>query len=237
MSRATPLTRLIAVTMAFSPPAAMAQAYQCTPPQRVEPIGSVQPDGPTRRTAIGAYTLAASWSPDHCKTRGDPASMQCSGRHGRFGFILHGLWPEAAHGAYPQWCATKPLPSPQLLRRNLCMTPSARLLVHEWAKHGSCMAKTPAQYFKVSAILWRSIRWPDADRLSRREGLTAGDLRQAFVAANPAWKTEQVGILVSRSGWLREVRLCYSRRFLPMRCGARQFGPADSAPLKIWRGL
>jgi ribonuclease T2 len=117
------------------------------------------------------------------------------------------------------------------------MTPSARLLAHEWAKHGTCMAKTPAQYFKVSAILWRSILWPDADRLSRREDLTVGDLRRAFIVANPAWRADQVGVDLSRNGWLREVRLCYSKRFLPARCDRRRLGAADAAPLKIWRGL
>ena len=117
------------------------------------------------------------------------------------------------------------------------MTPSARLLAHEWAKHGSCMARSPAQYFRVAAILWRSIRWPDADRLSRQEGLTAGELRRAFVRLNPAWKVEQVGLQLSRTGWLREVQLCYSRRFLPQTCDRRHFGPSDTTPLKIWRGL
>jgi len=42
---------------------------------------------------------------------------------------------------------------------------------------------------------------------------------------------------ISRTGWLREIRLCYSKRFLPTRCDKRRFGPPDSAPLKIWRGL
>jgi ribonuclease T2 len=42
---------------------------------------------------------------------------------------------------------------------------------------------------------------------------------------------------VSKTGWLREVRLCYSRRFLPKRCDRTKFGPADNTPLKIWRGL
>jgi ribonuclease T2 len=229
--------RALALVLALLPAPALAQAYQCSAPRVLEPVGPVEPDGPARRTAIGGYTLAASWSPDYCKTKGDKASMQCSGRHGRFGFILHGLWPEAARGAYPQWCASTPPPSAQVLRRNLCMTPSPRLLAHEWGKHGTCMAKTPDQYFRAASALWRSIRWPDADRLSRRKDLTAGDLRQAFVAANPAWKAEQVGILVSRTGWLSEIHLCYSRRFLPARCPKRKLGPADATRLRIWRGL
>lgn len=223
--------------LAATPLPAMAQAYQCTPPRGIEPFAPIVPTEPARRTPISGYTLAASWTPEHCKNGGDSTSMQCSNRSGRFGFILHGLWPEGARGQYPRWCATKPVPSPALLRRHLCMTPSARLLAHEWAKHGSCMARSPDTYFRVSERLWSSIQWPDADRLSRKEGLTAGDLRRAFVVANPSWKTEQVGILVSRTGWLREVRLCYSRRFLPIRCPRPQAGAPDSAPLKIWRGL
>jgi ribonuclease T2 len=223
---------------ALLPAPALAQAYQCSLPTRIEPVGPIRPEGPTRRTAIAGYTLAASWSPDYCKTSGDVGSMQCSGRNGRFGFVLHGLWPEGARGGPPpQWCGSSPAPSPQILRRNLCMTPSARLLAHEWAKHGSCMARTPTQYFGVGQSLWRSIRWPDADRISRKQGLTAGDLRRAFVVANPAWKVEQVGLQLSKTGWLREVQLCYSRRFLPVRCDKRHFGPTDATPIRIWRGL
>jgi len=153
------LRTLVALGLSVLPVPALAQAYQCSAPRVLEPVRPITPDGPVRRTAISGYTLAASWSPDYCKTSGDTASMQCSGRNGQFGFVLHGLWPES-RGTYPQWCATTPQPSAALLRQHLCMTPSTRLLAHEWAKHGSCMARTPAQYFKVGAILWRSIECP-----------------------------------------------------------------------------
>jgi ribonuclease T2 len=229
--------KIAAILLALLPAPVMAQAYQCSLPDSVGPIRAVAPDGPARKLPVAGYTLAASWSPDYCKTSGDAGSMQCSRRNGRFGFILHGLWPEANGGAAPQWCASAPLPSPEVVRRNLCMTPSPGLLVHEWVKHGTCMTGKPEKYFKVSAILWRSIRWPDADLLSRQNGLTAGDLRKAFVARNPAWKTEYVGVDLSRTGWLREVRLCYGKDFMPKRCSRRQFGSADSVSLKIWRGL
>ena len=63
------------------------------------------------------------------------------------------------------------------------------------------------------------------------------DLRQAFVALNPGWRAESVGLRVSNGGWLREMQLCYGKDFRPARCEARMFGPKNDAPLKIWRGL
>lgn len=224
----------VGILLATSIPA-LAQAYQCRLPQRIEAPRPVTPDGASRRLPVARYTLAASWSPEFCK--GDRGSMQCSGRNGRFGFVLHGLWPEARVGPPPQWCSLAPRPAPELIRRNLCMTPVPWLLEHEWAKHGSCMTKTPEAYFRTASILWGSLRWPDADRLSRKEGLTVGDLREAFVVANPEWKREMVGLELSRNGWLRELRLCYGRNFMPEACPRGALGPADSAPLKIWRGL
>ena len=227
--------KAIATALLLLPAPAFAQAYQCALPQRIEPVAAPRPDGLPRHAPISGYTLAVSWSPDYCHN--DKSSLQCSGRNGRFGFVLHGLWPEARRGPPPQWCALTPRPSPALIRRNLCMTPSPSLIEHEWAKHGSCMARTPEGYFKVAGILWRSLRWPDADRLSRQQGLTAGELRRAFVAANPDWKTRQVGLVLSRTGWLKELRLCYGRDFMPRDCDRRGFGPKDSAPIKVWRGL
>ncbi|MBT0668927.1 ribonuclease T [Novosphingobium profundi] len=216
---------------------AQAQAYQCRVPRSLPPLRPITPDGPTRKRPIAGYTLAASWSPDWCKTHRNTSSMQCDRRYGRFGFVLHGLWPEAASGSPPQWCQTLPLPRPATLRQHLCMTPSPGLLAHEWAKHGSCMAPTPEKYLKVSAILWRSLHWPDADRLSRKQGLTAGDFRNAFLETTSGWRREAIGIELSKGGWLREVRLCYGRDFRPTACASHQFGARDAAPMKIWRGL
>lgn len=220
------------------PAPALAQAYQCALPRTLPPLRPVAPDGPVRKGPVAGYTLAASWSPDYCKTSGDTRSMQCSRAYGRFGFVLHGLWPQAARGPSLQWCASAPPPlSSEVVRRNLCMTPSPSLLAHEWAKHGTCMTRTPEKYFKVGSILWDSLRWPDADSLSRKRGLTAGDLRDEFVLLNKGWRRDAVGIASSDSGWLREIQLCYGKTFRPARCPARQFGAADTAPLKIWRGL
>lgn len=191
------------------------------------------------RKPIGGYVLAVSWSPEFCRgsRAGDADNYQCNGRIGRFGFVLHGLWPEAANGAPPQWCSLDLRPTQEDLRANLCMTPVPWLIEHEWAKHGSCMSPTPAAYYKASAVLWNALRLPDADRLSREKFLTAGTLRRAFVARNPAFPRAAVGIRASNSGWLREIHLCYDKRFMPAACDRNTFGPRDATPLKIWRGL
>ena len=216
---------------------ALAQAASCQPPRSIELPRPITPDGPALRTPITGYTLAVSWSPEYCRGKAGGANdYQCGGQIGRFGFVLHGLWPEG-RGKPPQWCALTPRPSAEELRANLCMTPVPWLLEHEWAKHGSCMSRTPAGYFKVSSILWDSLKLPDADRLSRQPLLTVGDMRRAFVAANPGFPRASVGVLVSNGGWLRELYLCYGKDFRPAPCPAPQFGPADSAALKIWRGM
>ncbi len=234
------MIRRALLVAALLPASAHAQAYQCRAPQRIEMPPPPKPDGPRRDTPITGYTLAISWSPEFCRggrAAKDPGNYRCNGSIGRFGFVLHGLWPESAPGKYPQWCSITPRPTAADLKANLCMTPVSWLLEHEWAKHGSCMAKTPAAYFKTAQAMWKSVRLPDADRLSRQPGLTAGDLRRAFVALNPRIPLSAVGIRIGNGGWLREVQLCYDRKFLPMRCEGNKFGPKNDAPLNIWRGL
>jgi ribonuclease T2 len=225
--------------LAFLPGLAQAQAYQCRVPSRIAAVPAPRMEGPARRAVIGRYSLALSWSPEFCRTRQRDGghALQCSGAQGRFGFIVHGLWPEARRGAAPQWCSLNPRPSPAIIRSNLCMMPSPRLIEHEWAKHGSCMARRPEGYFKVAAILWNALRFPDMDRLSRDPQLTAGTLRQAFAAVNPGWRADAIAVETTRTGWLRELRLCYDHAFMPTACLRGQRGAGDRVRLKVWRGL
>lgn len=230
---------IAAACLIVLPDPALAQAYQCRVPQVLEMPRPTRPDGPTVRAPVADYTLAVSWSPEFCRGRSgaDPGNLQCNGNAGRFGFVLHGLWPEAASGASPQWCKLEPRPTVDDLKANLCMTPVPWLLEHEWAKHGSCMAANPAAYFRTASILWKSLRLPDADGLSKQPRLTVGDLRRAFAALNPGVPHRALGIVLSNGGWLREVHLCYGPSFMPKACDKRSFGAKNAVPLKIWRGL
>ena len=230
---------LLAIPLLTAANIANAQAYQCRIPQGPISVLATPRDGPMRQARITGYTLSLSWAPEFCHGReGSRADrIECSGDFGRFGLVLHGLWPESRRGPGPQWCPTPLRPTPAQIRANLCMTPSVELLAHEWAKHGACMAPTPERYLARERKLWDGLALPDLDRLSRRKGLTAGMVRQAFADANPTLRTNQVGLLVNPRGWLEEIRLCYDLRFKPRRCAKAQFGLADTTEVKIWRGL
>lgn len=236
MPKADALLRGLACAAALTlPGSALAQAYQCRVPDAIRQPAPARPDGPSRTAPIGSFILAASWSPEYCNSaRGASGSMQCSGTAGRFGFILHGLWPQARSGAPPQWCGSGVQPSLPEIRRNLCMTPSPQLLEHEWAKHGSCMAPTPEAYFAQARAAWDRIAWPDGNRMSRQRGLTVGAFEEAFLAANPGWPRSAIALRLSPSGWLREVHLCFDARRKPAAC--TRPGAQDRQALKIWRG-
>ena len=217
---------------------AQAQSYQCRAPSVLRSVPSVQKPAnqPRRVKTVDGYTLAMSWSPEFCRSRKDDKrhKTQCSGDDGSFGFILHGLWPDS-RGSYPQWCgATRALPA-ALVKRNFCAMPSPRLMANEWAKHGTCMAKRPETYFRISRVMFGAMDFPNMDALSRKP-LTAGALREAFVAANEGLRPEMIRLKINRRGWLQDVRLCLGQNFRPRRCPANMRPEKAETPVKIWRG-
>jgi len=221
------------------PTIAQPQSYQCRAPSQVQsPAPARKPaDEPRRIIAVSGYTLAMSWSPEFCRLRKDDRrhKTQCSGDDGSFGFILHGLWPDAQGTSYPQWCsATKALP-PAVVKRNFCMMPSPRLMASEWAKHGTCMTGQPETYFRISRIMFGAVEFPNMDRLSRKP-LTAGAFRNAFAAVNDGLGPEMMRLKINRRGWLEEVRLCLGKSFRPQRCPGHMKAVRDDMPVKIWRG-
>lgn len=233
-----PTFAIAAALLATVPAPVFAQAYQCRAPEQVS-VPRVSPDGERREMGVTGYTFTLSWSPEYCRDAGARADnlRQCNRRSGWFGLIVHGLWPEGSGGRWPQWCRARYRPSGAILARNLCMSPSASLLARQWAKHGSCMVRRPSTYYRIQQILWDSYEKPDLDGLSRQDNLTAGDLRDAWIAANPYFPRGAIGIKRNQRGWLEEIRLCYGMDWLPTACGRRRYGPAEATPLSIWRGF
>jgi ribonuclease T2 len=192
-------------------------------------------EGPTREeprrlVPIGGYTLALSWSPQYCWTRmtSPKDRLQCSGEMRRFGFVLHGLWPDGKGRDHPQYCAATRLVPDSVIRANLCVSPSVQLIQHEWEKHGTCMSRSAEQYFQKSAPMFRALAFPDMDALRGRR-LTAGAFQAAFAAANAGMRADQIGLDVDRQGWLEEVRICldtgFKRRSCPVGSAVRPGSP------------
>ncbi len=230
---------LLGLAALLAPAAAGAQAYKCAVPGRIE---APRAEGPTVRQPrrvlpIGGYTLALTWAPQYCHENAREASarFQC-GSGNRFGFTLHGLWPDGKGREWPQYCAAAPALDPAVVRGALCATPSVQLIQHEYAKHGTCMGIPPAQYFSRATDLYGRLRYPDMDALSRRRGLTAGAFAAAFARANRGLTPAMLRVTANRRGWLDEVWLCMDTRFAYVACPVGQGGLKATTPLKIWRG-
>jgi ribonuclease T2 len=232
--------RVAALLLLAAPVAAHAQTYSCSVPgsiPRPHPDLATERE-PQRVLPIGGYTLAINWAPQYChgNARKPAASFQCQSGN-RFGFTLHGLWPDGVGKEWPQYCTSTDLLPEPVIKSAICATPSAQLLQHEWSKHGTCMAgETPASYFRRSNRLYAQLRYPNMNALSRKP-LTAGDFAVAFAKANSGLSADMVRVTANRQGWLEELWLCLDRSFAYTRCAAHSGGLAPNAPLKIWRGM
>lgn len=115
----------------LNPAAAGAQAISCQIPDR---LPAARPDSGERDVMpIAGYTLALTWSPEYCRTRKRSAEdhLQCGGPRERFGFVLHGLWPDGRGGRWPQYCRAADIVPEAVTRETLCAMPSVQLQQHE----------------------------------------------------------------------------------------------------------
>ena len=154
------------------------------------------------------YAVAMSWSPSYCADNRD--RDQCdSGR--KLGFVLHGLWPQYERG-YPQSCSTERLP--ESVRTSYApLFPSAKLVAHEWNKHGTCSGLDPAGYFALSARLRDALVIPAVYRQPASPvRASPGELVQAFKAVNPGLARDGVLPFCAAGGrFLKEIRACYDK--------------------------
>lgn len=226
--------RWLALALVLLPTPAFAQALSCPIPRDI-PRPSVErvPDDqePVVRPVAG-YVLALSWSPQYCRGREGNRREQLQCRDGRFGFVLHGLWPQAAGGNSPRWCAFAPRLPEALIRDNLCISPSAQLIQHQWAKHGTCATSNARDYLRASARLYDKVRYPDMAWLARRRVTVAG-FRRAFARANRWLPERSVGVATTRDDYLVEVKICLDFALKPRACNAYDRGRNAARPLRI----
>ncbi len=166
----------------------------------------------TSESGFDFYVLSLSWSPAFCASDAGRNSHQQCGADRKFGFVVHGLWPQNAQ-SYPEFCgADKQERVPDNLGRSMFdIMPSMGLIGHQWRKHGSCSGLTQKQYFDKTRHAYDRIKLPaDISTGDQSKRLSADAIETAFVNANPGMT--KGGIAISCDGpRLEEVRICLSK--------------------------
>lgn len=236
MPKLSAMQKALAALALLIPSLAFGQAPNCIVPQALPRIKLESPPADqVRRVPVAGYLLTLSWSPQYCRDKAaSPADATQCASGARFGFVLHGLWPEGDGAAYPAWCRAADVIDEGLVRQHFCTTPSAQLLQHEWAKHGTCMTDRPEKYFQAASLLFKAVRTPDMNALSRRKP-SVGAFASAFAQANPGLTPEMLRVTTNPGGWLEEVRMCLDRDFHPARCAKGGGAANPKRALRIWR--
>ena len=163
--------------------------------------------------AFSYYVLSLSWSPSFCAEKADRSPEQCDGtRH--YGFVVHGLWPQNEKG-WPEECSTQALP-PTVRDGMLDLMPSARLVEHEWAKHGTCSGLTPDDYFALVRKASEAVKRPAAYVQPKEAQHTdLAGIEARFMEANPGLTADGVSVECKKT--VSEVRVCLDKelRFRP----------------------
>jgi ribonuclease T2 len=178
------------------------------------------------------YLLSLSWSPAFCLS--DPGAAECNGPR-RFGFIVHGLWPQNEKG-WPEKCDVH-LPVPDSVVDGISdLMPARGLVYHEWSAHGTCSGLRPADYFTLVRKAYSAIAIPAAlagTGQSIEESPAA--VTAAFLRANPKLSAQSVVVTCSgqETPRLREVHICLDRSLSPRSCSADVAGRSCRAATLI----
>lgn len=183
--------------------------------------------------------LSLSWSPSWCATRtGKADKIECGDK--KYGFVLHGLWPQYQDGGYPKMCALPtPLPDNALDPAQSVM-PSHRLAEHEWQIHGTCLGGDAKTFFTRAKAAWDKVKIPaDYQTATQTRSVTADKVRQAFLAANPGMVGTGIAVACRKprtkatpadhaaQPQLTEVRICLDKDLKFRACGR---GVRDRCP-------
>jgi ribonuclease T2 len=183
---------------------------------------TLSPAWARERAAVGQfdyYVLSLSWSPTWCAGKAGKTDGEQCGAPRRYGFVVHGLWPQFAKGGFPAECvAAEPVP-PRVVDDMLPLMPSRKLIQHEWARHGTCDGAAPAEYFARTRDAFERVRIPKLFQAPEQpQALSVEQVEKLFVAANPGMERKGVAV-VCRGNKASEVRVCLDRDLNFRACG------------------
>ncbi|CAN5236366.1 ribonuclease T(2) [soil metagenome] len=233
--RSSKITGVVAAlaALALAGGAQAAAPKACAIPSNVTPVAPEIPTADQIHTdvPVAAYLLALFWSPEACRAgiaESDKA-IQCETN--RFGFTVHGLWPNGPDKVHPRYCRSSPPLSVATVKANLCMTPSPWLLQHEWQAHGTCRWATPEAYFKKARAVRSRLSVPDL-KPSAEGVMTAGQVREAFLKGNRGMIREGLNVRVNKDNRLTEVWVCLDLKFKLAACRGGN-GTPDAVTIRV----
>lgn len=168
-------------------------------PDTSKPAAASQPHfktGPKGGT-YQSLVLALAWSPTYCASPSGRADREeCAGTH-KYGFIAHGLWPQFSRGSGASHGCTGEVTglTDKSVEKVTGIIPSHKLMAHEWEKHGTCFGTDAATYFGKTREAWDKLVIPPMFKSAPKDmAVTADQVRQAFVAANPGLPAQAVTV-------------------------------------------
>ncbi len=173
------------------------------------------------------YVLILSWSPTYCATteRGHD-DTQCARDDGkRYGFVLHGLWPQYEQG-YPESCLTawRPFVPEPVIDSMLDAMPSRGLIIHEYRSHGTCSGMEPGPFFALARRIYDRIRIPERyQNPFETQYVSPRELIGDFLRENRGLAPNMMAITCGGPGnRLREIRICVTKDGQPRACGRNE---------------
>ena len=165
------------------------------------------------------YLLSLSWSPAYCLS--SPGAAECNGPR-RFGFIVHGLWPQYERG-WPEYCDVRSAVPEEVVREISDLMPARGLVYHEWSAHGTCSGLIPAEFFALVRRAASSVAIPrELENPTRATEEPPAAIAAAFQHVNPRIPAQSIVVTCSGQSVprLREVRVCLDRDLAPRACSA-----------------
>ena len=165
------------------------------------------------------YLLSLSWSPAFCRT--DPGAAECNGPR-RFGFIVHGLWPQYEKG-WPENCNVHQQVPDSVVTGISDIMPARGLVYHEWSAHGTCSGLAPADFFALVRRAYAGIAVPASlAGVTHEVEQPPSAIAAQFLHANPRLSAQSIVITCGRQDAprLREVHICLDRDLNPRACSA-----------------
>lgn len=135
-------------------------------------------------------------------------------------FAVHGLWPEANVGKSPETCGPATKVPKGLVNQLLPYMPSASLIQHEWATHGTCTGLTVDDFFTKVLLARAAVQVPvQISSIAAVETESPTEIETEFAGANPGFPKGAFRT-ACRSGALTEVRACFDKNIKGLACTA-----------------